>query len=180
MKKTVVRVNRSDPFTGVASVVGLLHSKDSDCTLDAHDSCTVCGVGHGEPCSECDQKAFHLSGCKLSDGSEMYRALAAFLDAGQKLLESWDETKVTHYPKYLPSFDEFIADFTSLMEVEEYPLGFCGYCNLPFEKDSNIDREYQEQPLHVECLEDYLCVEEDKKKEAELNKSASDAIFKKQ
>jgi len=178
-KPIIVTVNRGDPF--------MIHTKDSDCTLDEHDCCKVCFVGHGEPCSECDQKAFHLSGCKLSDASDMERALATFLDAGQRLVEAWDDTKVTHYPKYLPSFDEFMADFTSLTEVEEaHPLGVCAYCAIPFEKDSNIERAsellkgYQGKPIHVECLEDWLCVEEDKKIEEKLNKEASDAIFKKQ
>jgi len=119
MKRTVVRVNRGDPFIEVASVIGLLHTKDLDCTLDEHFCCVVCGVGHGDPCPECGQRAFHKDGCILSDASDMERALRAFLDAGQRLVESWDDTKVRHYPYYLPSFDEFIADFTSLIEEEK-------------------------------------------------------------
>jgi len=93
-----------------------IHIKDSDCTLDERDTCTVCGVYHGNECG-CGGRGFHVEGCSYFVKT-MEHALADFLEAGQILIESWDDTKVRHYPKYLPSFDEFIADFTSLIEEE--------------------------------------------------------------
>ena len=39
------------------------HSKDSDCTLDATDVCTVCHVGHAEPCVECGGRGYHKADC---------------------------------------------------------------------------------------------------------------------
>jgi len=96
------------------------HIKDDDCVdFDNTGTCIECGVGHGDPCPKCGARAFHKDGCPMSDASSMERALIDFLDAGQRLVEAWDDTKVRHYPKYLPSFDEFIADFTSLIEEEK-------------------------------------------------------------
>jgi len=31
-----------------------------------------------------------------------------------KLVELWEEDKITNYPKYLPSFDEFVLDFSQM------------------------------------------------------------------
>jgi hypothetical protein len=40
------------------------HVKDSDCTVDpGNDYCSVCGVLHGEPCSDCGGKGFHQYEC---------------------------------------------------------------------------------------------------------------------
>ena len=39
------------------------HTKDSDCTLDDRDTCTVCGVYHGDPCEFCGQRGFHMENC---------------------------------------------------------------------------------------------------------------------
>jgi len=40
------------------------HRRDEDCTIDpATDTCSVCGVGHGEPCPDCGARAFHRRGC---------------------------------------------------------------------------------------------------------------------
>lgn len=36
-----------------------MHSRDSDCTLDATDTCTACGVYHGDPCPDCGGRGFH-------------------------------------------------------------------------------------------------------------------------
>ena len=42
------------------------HTKDSDCTVDIRTgTCVVCGVGHDDPCPECNQRAFHLDTCSL-------------------------------------------------------------------------------------------------------------------
>jgi hypothetical protein len=42
-------------------------------------------------------------------------ALRRFLEAGRKLSEVWDTDKVKNYPKYLPSFDEFLSDFAGIL-----------------------------------------------------------------
>ena len=34
----------------------------------------------------------------------------------RELIEVWDENKVKNYPKYLPSFDEFVAEFAGMLE----------------------------------------------------------------
>jgi hypothetical protein len=38
------------------------HTHDDDCTL-ADDTCTVCGVWHGEACETCGGRGFHLPSC---------------------------------------------------------------------------------------------------------------------
>ena len=43
-------------------------------------------------------------------------ALRNFLEAGRKLSEVWDNDKVKKYPKYLPSFDEFLSDFAGILD----------------------------------------------------------------
>jgi len=40
-----------------------MHNHDSQCTLD-QDTCTVCGVYHGDPCPVCLGRGFHVSGCQ--------------------------------------------------------------------------------------------------------------------
>jgi len=40
-----------------------IHTKDSDCTLNDRDCCTVCGVHHSEPCPGCNQRGYHAAGC---------------------------------------------------------------------------------------------------------------------
>jgi len=42
--------------------------------------------------------------------------LRKFLEAGRKLSEVWDNDKVKKYPKYLPSFDEFLSDFAGILD----------------------------------------------------------------
>jgi hypothetical protein len=39
------------------------HTKDSDCRLNACDTCEVCGVYHDDPCDDCGQRGFHLPEC---------------------------------------------------------------------------------------------------------------------
>lgn len=46
----------------------------------------------------------------------MEDALRNFLEAGRKLSEVWDNDKVKKYPKYLPSFDEFLSDFAGILD----------------------------------------------------------------
>ena len=43
------------------------HSKDSDCTLDETDCCTVCGSYHADPCPGCGGRGFHVDGCPECD-----------------------------------------------------------------------------------------------------------------
>ena len=44
------------------------HNLDSDCTVDPEtDTCRTCGAGHGEPCPQCDARAYHATGCPESD-----------------------------------------------------------------------------------------------------------------
>lgn len=39
------------------------HTRDEDCTLDATDTCDVCGVWHGDPCPACGGRGYHRTGC---------------------------------------------------------------------------------------------------------------------
>ena len=39
------------------------HTRDTDCTLNDQDTCTVCGVYHGDPCEFCGQRGYHMSNC---------------------------------------------------------------------------------------------------------------------
>lgn len=43
------------------------HTKDSDCTLDEDFVCKECGVYHGDPCPDCDQRGYHAEGCPRID-----------------------------------------------------------------------------------------------------------------
>jgi len=52
------------------------------------------------------------------ENTEMANALDNFIAAGWKLAEVWDENQVKHYPNYLPSFDELVAEFSTLLEEE--------------------------------------------------------------
>ena len=52
----------------MTKVEALAHSRDEDCTLDATDSCSVCGVYHGDPCPVCGGRGFHRDGCERIDG----------------------------------------------------------------------------------------------------------------
>jgi hypothetical protein len=46
------------------------HDKDEDCEgTIVDDCCTICGVGHGDPCQECSSTGYHREGCSLSDAS---------------------------------------------------------------------------------------------------------------
>ena len=49
--------------------------------------------------------------------AEMREAHAAFISAGYRLLHAWDEEECKSYPDYLPSFDEFLAEFHGMMEA---------------------------------------------------------------
>ena len=54
------------------------HERDADCApyLDAEtDTCSVCGVYHGDPCPSCEGRGYHRDDCDLEndivfDGSE--------------------------------------------------------------------------------------------------------------
>lgn len=46
----------------------------------------------------------------------MHRALLDFISAGNRLSALWHEDAVTTYPEYLPSFDEFLVEFSALMD----------------------------------------------------------------
>jgi hypothetical protein len=68
----------------------------------------------------------------------------AFMTAAYELEEHWDNDAVKHYPEYLPSFDEFAAEFACLLDAEEDKkvgkggLGGCPYCgNSLYEGDSS-------------------------------------------
>jgi hypothetical protein len=63
------QVEELDDSEPVVSDGDLVHSKDSDCTLDDTDTCTVCGVAHGDECPDCKQRGFHAKRCRLSDGT---------------------------------------------------------------------------------------------------------------
>lgn len=45
------------------------HTTDADCHHLTGGCCDQCGVFHGDPCPECQQRAFHADGCPLSDAT---------------------------------------------------------------------------------------------------------------
>lgn len=46
------------------------HEKDEDCHGFIEDGCcTICGVGHGDPCVECAGTGYHREDCSLSDAN---------------------------------------------------------------------------------------------------------------
>lgn len=60
---TWVPMTKKDPDTGKGDRMND-HRRDEDCTVDpATDTCSVCGVGHGDPCPDCGARAFHRRGC---------------------------------------------------------------------------------------------------------------------
>lgn len=46
----------------------------------------------------------------------MHRALLDFISAGNRLSALWHEDAVTMYPEYLPDFDDFLHDFSKMMD----------------------------------------------------------------
>jgi hypothetical protein len=42
------------------------HRQDADCTLDPTDTCSGCGVHHGDPCASCEGRGYHRRGCPES------------------------------------------------------------------------------------------------------------------
>lgn len=65
----------------------------------------------------------------------MEEALKKFIEAGMTLSEKWDNEKVKSYPKYLPSFDEFIVEFTGILEGQAYYLCIDDYTELEKTED---------------------------------------------
>jgi hypothetical protein len=51
--------------------------------------------------------------------ANMEEELRKFLEADRKLSEVWDNDKVKKYPKYLPSFDEFLSDFAGILDEKK-------------------------------------------------------------
>lgn len=46
-------------------ILNMPHSHDSECIVDPEtDLCLICGVMHGQPCTDCGQRAFHLDNCR--------------------------------------------------------------------------------------------------------------------
>lgn len=41
------------------------HTTDTDCTLDANDSCVECSTYHGDPCPDCGGRGYHAGECRL-------------------------------------------------------------------------------------------------------------------
>ena len=52
----------------------------------------------------------------MHDTTEMEVRLREAIAALQALSDTWDEEQVHAYPPYLPSFDEFIQDLSSILE----------------------------------------------------------------
>lgn len=52
------------------------HTTDTDCTVDSRtDTCTACGVHHGDPCPDCQGRAFHNPGCPLQTKIDTLNAI---------------------------------------------------------------------------------------------------------
>lgn len=45
----------------------------------------------------------------------MKKELREFIKAGNELREAWDNDEVENYPDYLPSFDEFLVEFSRVL-----------------------------------------------------------------
>ena len=57
---------------------------------------------------------------------EMKHELALY--ALHALEQAWEEEAVKQYPKYLPSFDQFISDFSAMLEPIEHSFDATGKC----------------------------------------------------
>ena len=62
------------------------HSKDTDCTLDATDCCTGCGIYHGDPCPTCGGCGFHAPECEDVDGCADAYAPPTVLEIARNIL----------------------------------------------------------------------------------------------
>ena len=47
------------------------HTSDADClaadSIDATNTCTICGVYHGDPCPDCNGRGYHDRDCNHVD-----------------------------------------------------------------------------------------------------------------
>ena len=47
------------------------HTRDDDCyvadSIDATDTCTICGAYHGDPCPDCGGRGYHEPECNHID-----------------------------------------------------------------------------------------------------------------
>jgi len=47
------------------------HTSDADClaadSIDATNTCTICGAYHGDPCPECGGRGYHQPDCSHVD-----------------------------------------------------------------------------------------------------------------
>lgn len=62
-----------------------------------------------------------------------HELLSEFISVGYRFLEAWQEQadqEVEAYPKYLPSFDEFLAELFEFKEANE-PKFVCSMCGKP-------------------------------------------------
>lgn len=50
-----------------------------------------------------------------SETRQFEEAYRAFMKAGWKLSEVWDNDRVRNYPKYLPSFDDFMCEMGDML-----------------------------------------------------------------
>ena len=60
----------------------------------------------------------------MSEFDNMHNALKEFLKSANNLSDNWDNdypTVFAKYPKYLPSFDEFVADMAELVAEPDSP-----------------------------------------------------------
>jgi len=55
----------------------------------------------------------------LFKGSKFKIQFKKTMDALYELVNLWDNDSVKDYPEYLPSFDEFVSDFSRLLEAKE-------------------------------------------------------------
>ncbi len=46
------------------------HSRDEHCVLDETNTCTICGVYHGDPCPSCGGRGYHYPECPESDAGK--------------------------------------------------------------------------------------------------------------
>jgi len=66
-------------------------------------------------CSKCG--VVNASATELKEKeSEFKEQLKKTVHEMNKLAEVWNEEEVKQYPKYLPSFDEFVNEFRELIE----------------------------------------------------------------
>lgn len=89
----------------------------------------------------------------------MKQALKECIKAMHKLDEEWDNYQVKNYPKYLPSFDEFVVEFSGILEdktMKKTLLEALNYLDEKADLATETTEEKEEQSKSYTLLADFI------------------------